>query len=147
MAPGGTKTLDLLIQLQPRSAGFEFQDRPTKSSAVPSPPSQPRERLGGRTANAEAGSPGGLFGAGAVQSQVTRQPEVRGGQAWQPAATSRAGGPPDSVDSSEAAPLWRMLPREVIIFIRDNREWLVAGIVLTLGLIWTLSAAFARRRG
>lgn len=152
--PTGARTIDLLIDMQQRSAGLQFNERklPARdeikprqanaSVAVAIPALTP---TGASAARAEMPplSPSGLFGSGAtpmVQSARTATVEPRGTPGIEPAVPRRAGAPA----SGEPLPRWLTLPRELIEYVRENR-WLVLGSVAGgLLLIWGLSALFSR---
>jgi hypothetical protein len=153
-APGhsaGDQTLDRLIQLQSRTAGIEFKERQR-----PVAPSLRNGTMAGtippfKPATATAPPPQtthGMFGSGAVPQQQTaattetsavEPPWKQREMANTPGAAGTGGG-----DAPSARVL--LIPRELILFIRENRGWVLGGSLSALALCWAASMAFARRR-
>lgn len=153
----GSRTIDLLIDMQQRSAGLQFNERqaPARSgeikpratanaattagvaqqAAVLTPPPGPRVEVPPLPRS-------GLFGSGAtpmVQSARVATVEPPGGAAME-VAPRREG-----VTSSGAPlPAWLLLPREVIEYVRENRWLVLSSVAAGLLLIWGVSSLFAR---
>lgn len=141
---GGGQALDLLIQMQPQSAGIPPKEQrvaplrrvaPTSPTGAASP-----------TSPAAKGSP--LFGAPVAPPS---SPETKVDSAWTPGVSNRPGvadgGEAKAGGAASSEPSWlRALPREFILFVRDNREWIVGFALGALALFWVGSAAFSRRR-
>lgn len=151
----GSRTIDLLIDMQQRSAGLQFNERqrPAGSGeikprvAVPGTPQaaaalHPAATPGPR-AEVPPTPPSGLFGSGAtpmVQTARTANVELRGSAREEAPLPRRQG----VSAGGEPLPRWLLLPREIIEYVRENR-WLVLGSVGGgLLLIWGISALFAR---
>lgn len=137
--PGTPQSVDLLIQMQPRNAGAEYDERtrkvvrPIDAGARPVLP------------EALANSPSGLFGAGAdpaaargVQTPAAAvQPVVAAG----PAAATGPRPPAGVVDDGKIP-----LPAELVRFVRQHREQVVIGSVVLLALVWGGSIVRSNRR-
>lgn len=150
----GSRTIDLLIDMQQRSAGLQFNERklPGRGEIKPRQASTPDvaavpglSTAGVTAARAEMPppSPSGLFGSGAtpmVQTARTASVEPRGVPGMEPAAPRRAG----QSTSGEPLPRWLMLPRELIEYVRENRWSVLGSVAGGLLLIWGLSALFSR---
>jgi hypothetical protein len=150
----GSRTVDLLIELQPRSAGVEFNndrvrpstDRGLRPVATPQPQQTP-------AAEAEAAPvQAGLFGSGAVpQTQARKGSESD----WQRTNSGSAGrSEPPSSDgprrnesaSGTPLPFWLLLPRELIAYLRENRNMVIGLAIGLLGLMWGGSIVAGRMR-
>lgn len=150
----GSGTIDLLIDMQQRSPGLQFNERqrPAGSgeikprpaaAAVATAPAAVLPATPPRRPELPPTPPSGLFGSGAtpmVQSARTANVDARGPSGADLAAARR----PAPSSQGEPLPRWLLLPREVIVYVRDNR-WLVLGSVGGgLLLIWGVSSLFAR---
>jgi hypothetical protein len=148
----GSRTIDLLIDMQQRSAGLQFNERqrPSGSSEVkpraapngmaPTVATQP---VAGTRAEAPPTPPSGLFGSGAtplVQTARTATVEPRGGAGPDSAPQRR----PGATSTGEPLPRWLLLPREIIEYVRENRWLVLSSVAGGLLLIWGISALFAR---
>jgi hypothetical protein len=141
--PAGTPTLDLLIQLNPPGGGIE----PKEGSGLALKP-RPGLLPGTEKPAQRAGGPATAPAVRATPAQPMAVPvETRIDQDWQAAAQTRASPPAQRNEPGEPAPRFLQFPREVFLFIRENREWALGGTALALGLIWAVSSAVARRRG
>jgi hypothetical protein len=149
----GSRTIDLLIDMQQRSAGLQFNERQQPAGsrdvrtrvsqsapAVQTPYSPP-------ASGAQSGVPptpaSGLFGSGAVpmvQAARTASVDTRGAPGLDPAPQRRAG----TVRDGEPLPRWLLLPREIIEYVRENRWAVLSSVACGLLLIWGISALFAR---
>lgn len=146
--PGGSRAVDLLIQMQTRSAGLEFNERKPLSDSREMrlrPVAPPDPKSTGAAENGVSSNASGLFGSGAtpaVQSSRVSGGETRidGGAA--PGNVSRS---PTAAGPAEP-PLWMLLPREVVEYVRDNRGFVLGSVSAFLVLLWGLSLAFSRRR-
>ena len=140
------QTLNLLVDLQPKTAGFEFRNRTTGSvSQVPRASTTGSQGVGPNGTLEGQPNAAGLFGAGATP-EVTRSTETRVQNDWQPAMQPvNSGMEPAPSDASMKFSL--LLPRAWVAFIRENREWVVGGVLLSLAVVWMASASLARRRG
>lgn len=139
---GEPGTIELLIEMQPRSAGLVFNERArSRDKPVPSAAVGP-ERDSTTHPSRPANDRGGLFGAGAV-------PAVSRGNSssetdYRSIGTGRS--VTDRADRSAADGQRRaaLLPAEIIELVRDNREWVIAGAVALLSLLWVGSVALGR---
>lgn len=147
----GSRTIDLLIDMQQRSAGLQFNERqrPVRSgeitprtavastaevSAMPQAP--------GRQAEVPPTPRSGLFGSGAtpmVQTAraATVEPRVGAGMDVAPRR-------PGVTSNGEPLPRWLLLPREIVEYVRENRWLVLSSVGGGLLLIWGVSALFAR---
>ncbi len=153
------RTVDLLIEMQGRSAGLTFNERTRRERGDSTDRAESRGAVPGNTPlGAQAGhevkppdtNRAGLFGSAAVpQVPVRNSPlsEARGveplrSSAAGPAGGARGDGSPDPVDLYSK--LW--LPRMLVQWIRDNRVMVISGAVLLLVAVWGSSVAASRRR-
>ncbi len=153
----GSRTIDLLIDMQQRGAGLQFNER-----QVPGSSDTKLRQAAARAATAPLAltaasasaavraelpptTPSGLFGSGATpmtQSARTASVEPRGGlPPGIEASTPRRAG---ASSSGEPLPRWLMLPRELIEYVRENRWLVLSSVGAGLLLIWGLSALFSR---
>lgn len=159
----GKKTVDLLLEMQPRAAGLEFKERrlPQRGEGEGGSNAGRQTALPSRPGAIEAAEhrppastvpPSGLFGSGATnpaaatpRADAHRTHDVAQTEAWRPNADrAPAGGRGDPAASSGLVRLW-ILPREVIDYVRENREWFIGGIALALAALWIRSGGLARR--
>jgi len=149
----GSRTIDLLIDMQQRGAGLQFNERqrPTRSDEI-KPRVMPSAAASAAALPPMAGPrvhvppvpPSGLFGSGAapmVQAARTASVEPRGGSTSADAATPRQ---PGVSSSGEPLPRWLLLPREIIEYVRENRWLVLSSVGGGLLLIWGVSLLFAR---
>lgn len=136
--PGNSRTVDLLIQMQPRTPGAEFNERaravarPIDAGAKPVLPAGLTEH------------PSGLFGAGAnpaaargVDTSVTpARPSISGASETAPRRPA-----PAMVDDGKIA-----LPAALVRWVREHREQVVVGSVVLLALVWGGSIVLSNRR-
>ena len=147
----GSRSVDLLIQMQQRSAGLEFNERRPLTDArelrlrpVAMPPGKSSQVPVSEDTKTPAS---GLFGSGAtpmVQSNRSSGGETRVPQSEAPSAGG--GRPARGASSAEPMPPWLLLPREVIEYVRENRGFVVACVSGLLLMFWGGSVAFSRRR-
>lgn len=137
--PGTAQTVDLLIQMQPRTAGAEFDERtrkavrPIDAGARPVVPA------------AATMPPSALFGAGAdpAAARGLDASAAPGG----PAPTVRTAGMPSPRAPAVAVDDGKIpLPAELVRFVREHREQVVIGSVLLLALVWGGSIVRSNRR-
>jgi hypothetical protein len=141
--------VDLLIQMQTRSAGLEFNERKPLSDSREMrlrPVAVPDPKAATPAENSISTNASGLFGSGAtpaVQSSRLSGGETRidGGAAPSGVSRSPAAGAPAE------PPLWMLLPREVVEYVRENRGFVLGSVSAFLLLLWGLSLAFSRRQG
>ncbi len=159
----GKKTVDLLLEMQPRSAGLEFKERRlpqrgegeagsnlAKPAGLPSRAGAP-EAIDNRTPATHV-PPSGLFGSGATnpaaatpRADAHRTADPAQSENWRPGADrAPSSGRGDPAAATGIVRLW-ILPREVFDYVRDNREWFIAGVVLALAGMWVRSGGLARR--
>lgn len=139
-----SRTVDLLIELQPRSAGLEFNERARPSSVDRSNRVVPE-----RAASQPEASRAGLFGAGATPPVTARRAssdpdqdyKVHTGGVNVNSDAPRGGSSGSGVIEEPGAGI----ARRAISFVRENREWVVGGGILVLALMW--GASFAAGRG
>ncbi len=143
--------VDLLIELQSKSAGLDFNERARENGNAPrpviTPGAAPQQPMPAATTQNAAG----LFGSGAVPMPVARENTAREAD-WRSPARSVAAGPvqQDSGHSGGgegAGGGLLKLPREIIQWVRENRSLVVGGAILVLALLWLSSMAVARRKG
>lgn len=137
--PGTSQTVDLLIQMQPRAAGAEFNERtrqavrPIDAGARPVLPA------------ALANHPSGLFGAGAdpaaARGVETSVVPGRPAAAAVPSAGAAPRAPTVAADDGKIP-----LPTELVRFVREHREQVVIGSVVLLALLWGGSIVRSNRR-
>lgn len=153
---GGTRTVDLLIELQSRRVGLEFNERPrplpdrgTRSGLLPAVPPKKGEET------PSPSNPGsGLFGVGATPMVASPKPgastgdgpwktgSAGGGDPPPPSRSHPSGGSGSSEEGAARLPPW---PRELIRFVRDHREWVIGGAIALLATMWGGSMALGRR--
>ncbi|MDP2004413.1 MAG: hypothetical protein Q8K45_01945 [Rubrivivax sp.] len=154
-AQAGSRTIDLLIDMQPRSASTQpgAAQRPpgaetkARASVAPAASSTPAV-LGPAPAVARVQlppvTPSGLFGAGAAPPA----PSTRGAMPDQPMSAGpdtrpqRQPGAPSS--SAAPRPRWLQWPREVIQYVRENRAFVLGSVFAGMLLIWAGSRLLAR---
>ena len=152
----GSRTIDLLIDMQHRGAGLQFNERRTPGSgdiklrqpatpAAAATPALTATSASAARAELPPPTPSGLFGSGATpmaQSARTASIEPRGGagSGVEVSTPRRAGLSP----SGEPLPRWLKLPRELIEYVRENRWLVLSSVAGGLLLIWGLSALFSR---
>lgn len=149
---GSSRSVDILIELQKKSAGLDFSERARESgnaSRVATPPagsaSSGAEHPQSATRNAA-----GLFGSGAVPMAAPRETSTRESE-WRPttgmpsaAGEARSGAATEPVGGSGGG-RW-LLPREIVQWVRDNRAMVIGGAVVLLVLLWGTSVVFSQRR-
>lgn len=154
----GPRTIDLLLDMQQRSAGVQFNERqrPTKPGNVtprtrPSGIASAAARAVPAAASAAPGMrieppptlPSALFGSGAtpmLPSARAATVEPHGGAGTDAPPPRRSGVSP----SGEPLPRWLLLPRELINYVRENRWLVLSSVAGGLLLIWGVSSLFAR---
>lgn len=156
---GKKETLDLLIEMQPKTPGLTFNER-SRAERV----SLPTPGNGARSEPAQSGEPAaakapvtasGLFGSGAVDPAATGRTDTRSastenGSNWQPPAHAGAAAqgtarPGAGGQTSDAPPVFAFT-RALVIYVRENREWFISGAVAALLLMWFASGGSGRRR-
>lgn len=155
--PGGNRTVDLLIELQPKNSGLGFSEtNRAETRANQPPPKSAAESPAGSFAN--PANQTGLFGFGAVQISPPSQPtgasdrpreadwrsKSSGGEssaAPAPAGAARQSRPGASNDDESVS-----IPRAVVAWIRGNRNAVVGGALAMLLAIWGASMAKAKKR-
>jgi hypothetical protein len=144
---GASKTVDLLIELQPRTAGLTFDARARPAERAIRPTEGERA---GSTQPARLEPKGGLFGVGATPLPVARSltdgPAPSGGDGRGPGgpagrALADRATPGGSADLYVSDPWWR-LPMAAVGFLREYRQ---AALWLSLGLLGVLGLATKRR--
>ncbi len=148
----GDQTLDRLIQLQPRTAGIEFNERQRSVAAPPRSGSTSGTVPASKATTASPTppqTPHGLFGAGALPQQASGRADARVVEPpWKQreAMNKQAAAGSDRAGSDTPQPQWLLIPRELVIFIRDHRGWVIGGSLSALALFWAGSSTMARRR-
>ncbi len=150
--PGST--VDMLIEMQDRNvkpglhgqATVEAAERKARPSQLRTPPPPTAIDLH----DAPAPSRSGMFGTGAV-SDAPLQTSARRSEAAGPTTMSRSDGIGDisgprsgSGQEGDRTVRW-LLPRTVILWIRENRVMIVGGALL-LGAIWLTVSTLSQRR-
>ena len=144
-AATGSRSLDLLIDLQPRTAGLEFNERLRRENTARSPdPAAPVNPAVSRAPKSETA--GGLFGGGATPLVNSRK--VTHESSFDASAGRNVGAANWLADGGSAPDdqLRWLLPRELLVYVRDHREMVAVIAVILLLLIWAGSVALARRR-
>lgn len=146
---GTSRSVELLIELQSKTAGLDFSERARENGTATKPGLAP----GGPAAPAVAGvgaanNAAGLFGSGAVPMPVAKETTSRESD-WRGSAHSNSSGSAtqDSSRGDTAGGGGRLtLPREIIQWVRDNRGTVVIGALAVLLVLWGTSIAFSQRR-
>lgn len=149
---GSSHTVDMLIELQSKSAGLDFRERARENGAPPRSIVTP----GGVGAPVPGAAPamqsqGGLFGSAAVPTPVARDTGNRDSD-WRGSTRSVSSGSVEQAHETnrdEAASNARGLlkwPREVILWVRENRSLAVGGTLLLLALLWVGSLVMSHRK-
>ncbi len=137
--PGTAQAVDLLIQMQPRTAGAEYDERTRKAVRPIDAGARPVLPAGATM------PPSALFGAGADPA-AARGLEVSttsGG----PAPSARTTGMPAPHARAAAVDDGKIpLPAALVRFVREHREKVVIGSVLLLALVWGGSIVRSNRR-
>ena len=141
----GSRSLDLLIDLQPR-AGLDFNERLRRENTPRiSDAAAPANAAGSRPPKSETA--GGLFGGGATPLVNSRK--VTNETSFDASAgrnVRAANWRDDGGASASDSPLKWLLPRELLVYVRDNREMVAVIAVILLLLIWAGSVVLVRRR-
>lgn len=155
--PGKKETLDLLIEMQPKTPGLTFNERSRAERAAPSVPVGAARAEPAQPGDATAATPpvtaSGLFGSGAVDPAAAGRTETRATSSdspssWQgsaPAATGSPGGGRAGSTSGDSPPVFAFT-RAFVSYVRENREWFISGAVAALVLMWFASGGSGRRR-
>lgn len=150
-SPSRNQTVEMLLQMQPRTAGLDFSGRTPTNVERPraaDPPAPPVNKApAGDKPQREASPQGGLFGSGATPMAPTRRVTAEGQGGW-PGAAANSGIASDGPRPAHDPPhgrIW-LIPREVIEYVRDNREWLAAAAFAILILSWAGSMLLGRFR-
>jgi hypothetical protein len=136
--PGTAQTVDLLIQMQPRAAGAEFDERTRKAV-------RPIDAGARPVLPAAAMPPSALFGAGAdpAAARGLNASTAPGG----PTPSARMAGMPAPQDRAAVVDDGKIpLPAELVRFVREHRVQVVIGSVLLLALVWGGSIVRSNRR-
>jgi hypothetical protein len=143
---GGSSTIDLLIEMQPRTVGLEFNQRARATTRDGSIQRQSSNDHSGAAAPAVPSNASGLFGAGATPQVVPRK--VSSEPDWKSTGDrgSIAGAQNAYRAGTDGEARMPWLPREIIGWVRDNRGTVVAGSAGLLALIWGASVALGRAR-
>ena len=149
----GSRSVDLLIELQNKTAGLDFNERArengntARSTALPVAGATQATTPGSATPNAA-----GLFGSGAVPMPPPRETTAKESDFHQVNSRSNessSGYQPsrDNTQNDDGAGGGRVsLPREVIRWVRENRGMVVGGALLALVALWGTSVAVGQRR-
>jgi hypothetical protein len=160
-APSTSKTVELLLEMQGKNPGLEGGERP-KAEVKPSRPSAAAtaaQPAFGADPASPFGSPEALRtkpAAGDPEAvDWSEGPDSRLGGGGLAAGGSLAGaGPPrepyrpgaPSARPSDEDDVWWLIPRELIRFVRENRDTVVLGGIGLLLLLWVVSSFTAGRR-
>ncbi len=149
---GGARAVDLLIELQSKTAGLDFNER-ARENGTAARPGATLPALNPPAAGGVGGpqTAGGLFGSGAVPMAPPKESSTREGD-WR--TSTRTASPSYASDtrterdgSGGGGGGGRVsLPREVIQWVRDNRAMVVGGALFVLAALWGTSLAVSRRR-
>lgn len=160
--PGPSNTIDLLIDMQQRNAGVQFNarsgrlaaDAATRPQAQPAltqappplamPSALPSSSPARDSVPPREPAPSGLFGSGIT-------PEVQTARATRVDAAA-TGATPDVAPPQRSAmapqgdplPAWLLLPRDIIQYVRDNRGFVLGSTAVGLLFVWGVSLLFSR---
>lgn len=155
---GRGRTMDLLIDLQPRSAGLEFSDRARAlDKSVKATPGIADRPAPSAAPPAPVAPPGGLFGVGATPTVMSRRVPTHsdidwrgsadsGGTAATSGSSTAAAGPQSAYGQALEIPRWLLLIRDLIQYVRDHRDMVIVSAITLLVLLWGGSIAFTRKR-
>lgn len=150
-AAGEDRAVDLLIQMQSRSAGLEFNERKPLTDGRElriRPMSSNDGRAGTQAQDSAPVNASGLFGSAAVPT--TQGSRVNGNEtrvnADGPTASALQGRAAKRSEPSET-PWYALLPREIVEYLRENRLMVMSTAAAVALLIWAGSVAFSRHRG
>jgi hypothetical protein len=144
---GGARAVDLLIELQSKTAGLDFNERARENGSV----ARPGATLAAGTAPtvSSAGgaqNTGGLFGSGAVPMAPPKE-NVSKDSDWRGSPRNASPSQQGEARSDNAGGGGRIsLPRELIQWVRENRAMVVGGALLVLAVFWGTSVAVSQRR-
>lgn len=146
--PVESRAVDLLIQMQTRSAGLEFNERKPASDSREvklrlAPPVDARTQAPVSTTTTNAS---GLFGTGATPAVQTHRPLSGEARISSEVAAPATGARQSAAAGPSEPPLWMLLPREVIDYVRENRGFVLGSAAAALALLWAVSLAFSRHR-
>ena len=153
----GSRSVDLLLQMQQRSAGISFNERvrgrdggdshmrPVATSTAAAETSKPQANQAPSVPTA----PSGLFGSGATP-MVTTQRNISVSPGFTiPSGTAQAGsvrGASVSSNGGGEPPNWLLWPRDLIEYVRENRATVIGGIAALCALSWVGTLLIARSR-
>ena len=155
--PGKKETLDLLIEMQPKTPGLTFNERSRGERVAPSVPVGAARAEPAQPGDAAAATPpvtaSGLFGSGAVDPAAAGRTETRAvtndsPAPWQgpaPAAAGTATGARSGASGGDSPPVFAFT-RAFVNYVRENREWFISGAVGALIMMWFASGGSGRRR-
>lgn len=146
-----SKTVDLLIDMQSKNAGLDFNERTrlrerTALTSAAQPQPQPQV----------TSHPSGLFGTTVNPGEAARERRREDGE-WQSAplrgrnashlsmSSPGDGSGQDDIATAVSLRRWPAI-QAAIRFVRENRELVAAGAVATLALVWGASIAMSQRR-
>lgn len=152
--PGTNRTIDLLLEMQskdpgaPASAGTNRSARSAALARSNSANAAAASRmlddeptaLGVQPNKAASAPAPALFGSETTAAPITAT--APSNAEWH--ATQRSGAGP-SRGSGEVR-RWALISPELVAWLRANRDWVIGGAVLSLALMWGVTAVFGRRR-
>jgi len=144
---GGARAVDLLIELQSKTAGLDFDERARENGTATRPGASLATGntvvTGGVGATPAAG---GLFGSGAVPMPPPKETSSRDSDWRTPARSASPSYQADARSEGDAGGGRVSLPREIVQWVRDNRAMVVGVALLVLAALWGTSLAVSRRR-
>jgi hypothetical protein len=163
-APTGSKTVELLLEMQGKNPGLAAGERP-KADTSPSRPNTPPAPAANTAFGADPASPFGSAEGLRPKAPASGDPEAidwseapasrfgGGGLATGGSLTAGTGAPREPFRPGAQAPratdednvIW-LIPRKLIRFVRENRDMVILGSVGLLLLLWGVSSFSAARR-
>jgi len=148
----GSRSVDLLIELQNKTAGLDFNERARENGNTARSAALPVAGATAATPAVSATPNAGLFGSGAVPMPPPRETSAKESDFHQVQSRSNessSGYQPgkDNAQNDDGAGGGRVsLPREVIRWVRENRGMVAGGALLALVALWGTSVAVTQRR-
>ena len=146
------RTVDLLIEMQGRSAGLTFNERTRQPSSGALPVRQTEQAAAPAVeAPTVPTSRAGLFGAAAVPQgpakgiNLNEQSNYARGEPDSPRPGGNGGAKDHQADQQEGDLRW-LLPRTLVLWVRENRLMVIAGALVLVGMVWAGSIIGAGRR-
>jgi hypothetical protein len=151
--PGTNRTIDLLLEMQSKDPGAPApadtaqsarskalaRSANTNSAAANRMLADEPTALGVQPVGPASAAAPVMFGSDTAPAPI--RATTPSSSEWQ--ATQGAGG--GRSRSDEAPRRWVLIAPGLVLWLRQNRDWVIGGAVLTLALMWGVSAVFSRR--